>query len=45
MQSVADFYGETGAIAPENVDNVYKNYDTSLLEEALGITVQAFTKE
>lgn len=45
MQSVADFYGETGAIAPENVDNVCKNYDTSLLEEALGITVQAFTKE
>lgn len=44
MQAVADFYGTTGAIAPENVDNVYKNYDTSLVEEALGIQVQAFGK-
>ena len=44
MQAVADFYGTTGAIAAENVDNVYKNYDTSLLEEALGIQVQAFGK-
>lgn len=45
MQAVADFYGTTGAIAPENVDNVYKSYDTSLLEEALGIKVQAFSKD
>lgn len=44
MQAVADFYGTTGAIAAENVDNVYKNYDTSLLEEALGIQVQPFSK-
>lgn len=44
MQAVADFYGTTGAIAAENVDNVYQNYDTSLLEEALGIQVQSFAK-
>ena len=44
MQAVADFYGTTGAIAAENVDNVYQNYDTSLVEEALGIQVQAFGK-
>lgn len=44
MQAIADFYGTTGAIAAENVDNVYQNYDTSLLEEALGIQVQSFAK-
>lgn len=44
MQAVADFYGTTGAIAAGNVDNVYKNYDPTLLEEALGIEVQAFSK-
>ena len=43
MQAVADFYGKTGAIAAENVD-IYKNYDTSLLSEALGVDVKAFSK-
>ena len=43
MQAVADFYGETGAIAAENVD-IYKHYDTSLLSEALGVDVKAFSK-
>ena len=44
MQAVADFYGESGTIVPENVDNVYKNYDTSLLSEVLGVEVKAFSK-
>lgn len=43
MQAVADFYGSNGSIDAANVD-VYKQYDTSLLEEALGITVQAYTR-
>lgn len=44
MQSVADFYGTTGAIAEDRVDNVYKNYDASLLSEVLGDEVKAFSK-
>lgn len=44
MQSVADFYGTTGAIDPDRVDNVYKNYDSSLLSEVLGGEVKAFSK-
>lgn len=44
MQSVADFYGTTGAIAEDRVDNVYKNYDTSLISEVLGGEVKAFSK-
>ena len=43
MQSVADFYGSIGSIDAANVD-VYKMYDTSLLKEALGIDVKAFSK-
>lgn len=44
MQSVADFYGTIGTIEPDNVDNVYKNYDNSLISEALGIDVKKFSK-
>lgn len=44
MQSVADFYGTVGTIDPSNVDNVYKNYDNSLVSEALGIEVKKFSK-
>ena len=43
MQAVADFYGETGAIAAENV-NIYEHYDSSLLSEALGVEVKSFSK-
>lgn len=44
MQSVADFYGTVGTIDPSNVDNVYKNYDNTLISEALGIEVKKFSK-
>lgn len=44
MQSVADFYGGVGTIDPSNVDNVYKNYDSSLISEALGVEVKAFSR-
>lgn len=44
MQSVADFYGTIGTIEPDNVDNVYKNYDNTLISEALGIDVKKFSK-
>lgn len=44
MQSVADFYGTVGTIDPANVDNVYKNYDNTLISEALGVEVKKFSK-
>lgn len=44
MQSVADFYESIGTIPTERVDNVYKNYDTSLISEVLGGEVKAFSK-
>lgn len=44
MQSVADFYGTVGTIDPSNVDNVYKNYDNTLISEALGVDVKKFSK-
>lgn len=44
MQSVADFYGTVGTIDPANVDNVYKNYDNTLISEALGINVEKYSK-
>lgn len=44
MQAVAEFYGTTGAIAKENIGNISKNTDPSLLNEALGISVKAFKK-
>lgn len=44
MQAVADFYGTVGTIDPANVDNVYKNYDNTLISEALGVDVKKFSK-
>lgn len=42
FQAVAEFYVSTGAIAESNLPNIVKNIDTSLVSEALGITVKGY---
>ena len=44
MYSVAEFYVGTGTIAEEDLPNVLKNIDPSLLSEALGVEVKAYTE-
>ena len=44
MYSVAEFYVTTGTIAEEDLPNVLKNINTTLLSEALGVEVKAFSK-
>lgn len=42
--AVGEFYTTTGAIEVANLPNILKNIDTSLVSEALGIKVKAYTE-
>jgi sulfonate transport system substrate-binding protein len=45
MISIAKFYSDGGKITKENLPNVPKSFDVSLIKEALGINVKVASKK